>query len=118
MEAGGIDPTTIQTSIGAVAASVQAEQPDLRPHAAPDGTIILLLTDIEGSTALAHRLGVKRWLELRLPLNGAAGLNVPEETQHCLVERFRLPVGCAVGRILDQHESAAADALLHEPARR
>ena len=50
--------------IGAVAAAVQAEQPDLRPHAAPDGTVTLMFTDIEGSTALNERLGDQRWMEL------------------------------------------------------
>ncbi|PKB72747.1 MAG: hypothetical protein BZY75_05410 [SAR202 cluster bacterium Io17-Chloro-G7] len=32
-------------------------QPDLRPHAAPNGTITLMFTDIEGSTAMNQRLG-------------------------------------------------------------
>jgi ketosteroid isomerase-like protein len=52
------------TSIDAVAAAVQRERPDLRGRAAPDGTITLLFTDIEGSTAINERLGDQRWLEL------------------------------------------------------
>jgi class 3 adenylate cyclase len=53
-----------QTSIDAVAAAVQTEQPDLRRHAAPDGTVTILFTDFEGSTAMTERLGDQPWLEL------------------------------------------------------
>jgi len=52
------------TPIEAVAAAVEAERPDLRSHAAPDGTVTLLFSDIEGSTALTDRLGDLRWMEL------------------------------------------------------
>ena len=58
----GVDRTSPYTSIGVVAAAVEAEQPDLRPHAAPDGTVTILFTDIEGSTAMTERLGDQRWL--------------------------------------------------------
>jgi class 3 adenylate cyclase len=61
LRAQGIDPTVSQSSIDAVAASVYVDRPDLRPHAAPDGTVTLLLSDIEGSTALAQRLGDKAY---------------------------------------------------------
>jgi class 3 adenylate cyclase/DNA polymerase III delta prime subunit len=64
LRAQGIDPTATQTSIDAVAAVVQSEQPDLRQHAAPDGTVTILFTDIEGSTAMIERLGDQPWLEL------------------------------------------------------
>jgi class 3 adenylate cyclase len=60
----GIDPTVSQSSIDAVAASVYTEQPDLRQHAAPDGTVTILFTDIEGSTEMTERLGDEQWLEL------------------------------------------------------
>jgi class 3 adenylate cyclase/cytidylate kinase len=53
-----------QTSIGSVTSAVRSEQPDLRAHAAPDGTVTLLFTDIENSTPLNERLGDQRWLEL------------------------------------------------------
>ncbi|OGO49896.1 MAG: hypothetical protein A2148_09395, partial [Chloroflexi bacterium RBG_16_68_14] len=58
----GIDPSHIKTSIGAVAVVVQVERPDLRPHAAPDGSVTLMFTDIADSTAMAERLGDERWL--------------------------------------------------------
>src|SRR3954469_25336419 len=53
-----------QTSVDDVASAVGAERPSLRPAAAPDGTVTMLFTDIEGSTVLNERLGDLRWLEL------------------------------------------------------
>ncbi|GAG20953.1 unnamed protein product, partial [marine sediment metagenome] len=64
LRAQGIDPTVSQSSIDAVAASVYVDKPDLRQHAAPDGTVTILFTDIEGSTEMTERLGDRRWLEL------------------------------------------------------
>jgi class 3 adenylate cyclase len=52
------------TSVDEVASSVTTERPSLQPAAAPDGTVTILFTDIEGSTALNERLGDVRWLEL------------------------------------------------------
>jgi len=52
------------TSVDDVASAVGVERPSLRPAAAPDGTVTMLFTDIEGSTALNERLGDLRWLEL------------------------------------------------------
>src|SRR4051794_14107468 len=53
-----------ESSVDEVASAVEAERPSLRPAAAPDGTVTLLFTDIEGSTALNERLGDVRWVEL------------------------------------------------------
>jgi class 3 adenylate cyclase len=64
LQAQGIDVTSPQTSIDAVASAVYIDKPDLRPHAAPDGTVTILFTDIEGSTEMTERLGDRRWLEL------------------------------------------------------
>ena len=47
-----------------MASSVESSRPDLRHHAAPDGTVTILFTDIEGSTELTEELGDERWLEL------------------------------------------------------
>ena len=52
------------SSVEEVATSVAAERPSLGPAAAPDGTVTILFSDIEGSTALNDRLGDLRWLEL------------------------------------------------------
>jgi class 3 adenylate cyclase len=64
VRAQGIESADFQTSIDAVAAIVQHEHPDLRSHAAPDGTVTILFSDIESSTEMTERLGDQRWLEV------------------------------------------------------
>ncbi|HVO27125.1 MAG TPA: adenylate/guanylate cyclase domain-containing protein, partial [Candidatus Margulisiibacteriota bacterium] len=54
----------IYTSIVAVADSVQRERPDITAHAAPDGTVTIVFSDIEDSTVLTERLGDQAWQEL------------------------------------------------------
>jgi len=43
---------------------VESEQPDLAAHAAPDGSVTILFSDIENSTLMTERLGDERWLEV------------------------------------------------------
>jgi eukaryotic-like serine/threonine-protein kinase len=57
-------PGDATSSVDQVASSVGSERPSLRPAAAPDGTVTVLFSDIEGSTTLNERLGDVRWLEL------------------------------------------------------
>jgi class 3 adenylate cyclase len=57
-------PEDTESSVDEVAASVASERPSLRRAAAPDGTVTILFSDIEGSTALNDRLGDLRWLDL------------------------------------------------------
>jgi class 3 adenylate cyclase len=52
------------TPVQEVAEAVTSERPSLQPGAAPDGTVTIVFSDIEGSTALNERLGDLRWLEL------------------------------------------------------
>ena len=40
------------------------EKPDLASHAAPDGTVTIMFSDIEDSTVLTERLGDQAWQEL------------------------------------------------------
>ena len=54
----------IYTSIVAVADSVQRERPDIASHAAPDGTVTIMFSDIEDSTVLTERLGDQAWQDL------------------------------------------------------
>ena len=63
-------PSTPTTSVDDVASTVGSERPSLRPAAAPDGTVTMLFSDIEGSTALNERLGDVRWLDLLRIHNG------------------------------------------------
>ncbi len=57
LTAQGADLSDSGASIEAVASLVYTEKPDLKSHAAPDGTVTIMFSDIEGSTALADRLG-------------------------------------------------------------
>jgi class 3 adenylate cyclase len=52
------------STIDEVETSARFERPDLRAAAAPDGTVTILFSDIEGSTEVNARLGDVRWLEL------------------------------------------------------
>ena len=54
----------MQSSIVALNRSVQSEHPDIASHAAPDGTVTLMFSDIENSTPLNERLGDARYMEL------------------------------------------------------
>jgi class 3 adenylate cyclase len=56
--------TDIYTSITAVAESVERERPDIATHAAPDGTVTIMFSDIEDSTVLTESLGDHAWQEL------------------------------------------------------
>ncbi len=58
----GIESADVRTSIDAVAAEVEDERPDLSAHAAPDGSVTILFSDIERSTEINERLGDRRWL--------------------------------------------------------
>ena len=60
----GITSSDIYTSLDTVARVVQEEKPDLRSHAAPDGTVTIMFSDIEGSTQMADRLGDKLFMEV------------------------------------------------------
>jgi class 3 adenylate cyclase len=53
-----------RSSVDEVATTVGTERPSLGRAAAPDGTVTMLFSDIEGSTALNERLGDVRWVEL------------------------------------------------------
>ncbi len=43
---------------------MQRERPDIASHAAPDGTVTIMFSDIEDSTVLTERLGDQAWQEL------------------------------------------------------
>ncbi len=61
---GGAASSAGSTSFDAMASATASERPVLREHAAPDGTVTVLFTDIEGSTSLNERLGDARWMEV------------------------------------------------------
>ncbi len=55
----------------ALISAIEIEGTDLRPHAAPDGTVTILFTDIEGSTPMTERLGDRRAQEVLRTHNAA-----------------------------------------------
>jgi class 3 adenylate cyclase len=57
LDAQGIDASQTNRSIYSVARSVQARRPNLGVHAAPDGSVTLMFSDMEGFTAMTERLG-------------------------------------------------------------
>ena len=64
LEAQGLAGVDVTTSIDDVISALEEERPDMRAHAAPDGTVTILFSDIEDSTVLTERLGDERWLEV------------------------------------------------------
>jgi class 3 adenylate cyclase len=67
-----------RTPIERIVSWVEAEQPDLRRASAPDGTVTLLFSDIEGSSRLTERLGDERWLDLLAAHNTIVRAQVDE----------------------------------------
>ncbi len=106
VQAQGLASGDIYTSIDAVASAVYVEKPDLRPHTAPDGTVTILFSDIEGSTALNERLGDKRWMEVlrehnaivREKVKAHGGFEVKSEGDGFMVafQSARRAVECAI----------------------
>ena len=56
--------STLRGSIDDLARWADVERPDLVRMAGDDGTVALLFSDIEGSTALNHELGDRGWVQL------------------------------------------------------
>ena len=54
--------STSSTSIDFMIDEVASERPDIAAHAAPDGQVTILFSDIEDSTLMTERLGDERWL--------------------------------------------------------
>jgi class 3 adenylate cyclase len=53
-----------KSAINRVFSWAEGERPDIGRATAPDGTVTILFTDIEDSTALNERLGDQRWVEI------------------------------------------------------
>jgi len=78
LEAQGLSPADLETSAGMVAATIFVQRPDLRRLQAADGTVTILITDIEDSTPLTDRLGDQRWMELLRTHNAIIRRHVSE----------------------------------------
>jgi class 3 adenylate cyclase len=64
LEAQGLSSLDATTSIDFMIDEVASEQPDIAAHAAPDGQVTILFSDIEDSTLMTERLGDERWLQV------------------------------------------------------
>jgi len=64
LEAQGLSSLDTTTSIDFMIEAVASERPDIAAHAAPDGKLTILFSDIEDSTLTTERLGDERWLEV------------------------------------------------------
>jgi class 3 adenylate cyclase len=57
LRAQGVDSRDVTRSLDAVLARVERDRPDLRRHAAGDGRVTLVFSDMEGFTEMTERLG-------------------------------------------------------------
>ena len=64
LEAQGLTGVDVTTSIDEMVSALEEERPDMRAHAAPDGTVAILFSDIEDSTVLTEKLGDEQWLRV------------------------------------------------------
>ena len=64
LELQGAESSGVKESIYVVADAVESRRPDLGTHAAPDGTVTLLFSDMEGFTSMTDRLGDLRAREV------------------------------------------------------
>jgi class 3 adenylate cyclase len=103
----GVVRAALSASMDLVAAAVSMERPDLTAHASPEGTVTILFSDIEGSTAANERLGDRRWLEVlrahnrivRREVAAQRGFEVKSQGDGFMVafSSARRAVLCAVG---------------------
>jgi Adenylate and Guanylate cyclase catalytic domain len=66
--------------IDAIATAITQSRPDLSTATAPNGTVTILFTDIEGSTQLTERLGDDIWLTVLREHNEIVRRQVTEYT--------------------------------------
>jgi len=121
MGAQGVSSGDIYASIDAVARVVEAEKPDLRTHAAPDGTVTIMFSDIEDSTVLTERLGDQAWQDLlrkhnaliREQLHAHDGYEVKTMGDGFMVafQSAKKGLDCAIAiqRAFDAHNAAAGE---------
>ncbi len=109
-------------SLEAVAEAVLQERPELAATAAADGTLTVLFSDIEGSTALAESLGDHAWVTLLADYDrrlrevvdalGGTVVKAMGDGYMCVYPSARLAVRCAL-RIRDLHPDVLTRVGLH-----
>jgi class 3 adenylate cyclase len=121
LEAQGLTSLDVTTSIDFMIEAVSSERPDIAAHAAPDGTVTILFSDIEDSTRITERLGDERWLEVlrahnslfRRIVRGHDGFEVKNQGDGFMLvfadARRALECGVAVQRELADAELAEGE---------
>jgi class 3 adenylate cyclase len=102
----GLTSEDMGSSIVILNRAMQAEQPDLRPAASPEGIVTLLFSDIENSTPHNEQMGDTIWMELLRAHNllierevAAAGGSVVKTMGDGFMVAFssaRAALGCAI----------------------
>ena len=106
LESQGLSGIDVEETIEDVIGAIEQERPDVRSYAAPDGSVTILFSDIESSTAMTERLGDERWLGVlrdhnsvfREKLNAHDGYEVKNQGDGFMLV-FPSPVGalrCAI----------------------
>jgi class 3 adenylate cyclase len=119
LRAQGVDLSGTDTSIDTVAREVLVAQPDLRQQAAPDGTVTIMFSDIEGSTEKTAALGDTKWMEvlrdhgaiIREQLTAHGGFEVKSEGDGFMLafQSARKAIQCAIAmqRAFEAHNEGA-----------
>ena len=82
VEFQGLTSEDMGSSIVALNRSVQTAHPDISTHAAADGSVTLMFSDIEGSTALNEQMGDTKWMELLRAHNAVIDAQVKAHRGH------------------------------------
>ncbi len=124
LKAQGIEGSDLLTSIDRVYSAVQSEHRALASHAAPDGTVTIMFSDIEGSTEIADRLGDKRFMDvirqhnaiIREEVKAHGGFEVKSEGDGFMIafQSARRALDCAIAI---QKQLAQRNAASTEPFR-
>jgi class 3 adenylate cyclase len=123
LRAQGVALAGTRVSLDAVVSLVQHERPDLGSHTAPDGTVTILFTDLEGSTAMTERLGDVRAQALlrehnrlvREQVTAHGGFEVKSQGDGFMVafQSARRALHCAIA--IERAFAARNDAAADEP---
>lgn len=117
----GVEAGSATGTIHTVHTRVQSHRPELGAHAAPDGTVTIMFSDMEGFTAMTERLGDLRAREVirrhngvvREQLHAYGGYEVELQGDGFLLAfgSARQAVLCAVAIQLafEQHNTSGAD---------
>jgi class 3 adenylate cyclase len=123
LQAQGVDLGSTSTSIDSVTSAVYIARPDIKRHAAPNGTVTIMFSDIEGSTPINERLGDQRWLDVlrthnaivREQIAAHGGFEVKSEGDGFMLAfdsaRRALQCAIAIQRAFAQHNDRADEPL-------